>query len=211
MINGVHVHNAHEDVTSQSKHNFLQLCSSHILKPYLWGISSEVCLGFLRLTSFIHTAKERVRFSRGGQHKMLDIKSGHQHTNCSKRKLKSARISSILSLLISIYIWSVFFARLGQKSCPLSVASWLPTFPAAGEDFPIWSPPDRLQGSHPAIQCSPMGPMNRSNTTRWCPQDSVQLVQITPITLVFIGDISIVNGLINQLITGGHHLVKQGF
>ena len=117
MINGVHVHNAHEDVTSQSKHNFLQLCSSHILKPYLWGISSEVCLGFLRLTSFIHTAKERVRFSRGGQHKMLDIKSGHQHTNCSKRKLKSARISSILSLLISIYIyiWSVFFCQTRTK------------------------------------------------------------------------------------------------
>ena len=35
---------------------------------------------------------------------MLDIKSGHQHTNCSKRKLKSARISNILSLYILYYI-----------------------------------------------------------------------------------------------------------
>ena len=32
--------------------------------------------------------------------------------------------------------------------------------------------------------------------------DSVQLVQITPITMVFVGDISIVNGTF-----GGHHLV----
>ena len=39
------------------------------------------------------------------------------------------------------------------------------------------------------------------------PNDSIQLVQITPITMVFAGDISIVNGIINQLITGGHHLV----
>ena len=28
--------------------------------------------------------------------------------------------------------------------------------------------------------------------TRWCPFDSVQLVQITPITMVFVGDISTV-------------------
>ena len=32
-------------------------------------------------------------------------------------------------------------------------------------------------------------------------------MNITPITMVFVGDISIVNGIINQLITGGHHLV----
>jgi len=27
--------------------------------------------------------------------------------------------------------------------------------------------------------------------------------------MVFVGDISIVNGIINQLITGGHHLVEN--
>jgi len=43
--------------------------------------------------------------------------------------------------------------------------------------------------------------------TRWCPGSIAKLVNITPITMVFVGDISIVNVIINQLITGGHHLV----
>ena len=47
-------------------------------------------------------------------------------------------------------------------------------------------------------------------STRWCPRSIAKLVQITPITMVFVGDISIVNGIINQLITGGHHLVAGG-
>ena len=38
-------------------------------------------------------------------------------------------------------------------------------------------------------------------STRWCPIVGVQLVNITPITMVFVGDISIVfMGFINQLI-----------
>ena len=47
------------------------------------------------------------------------------------------------------------------------------------------------------------------NPTRWCPFDSVQLVNITPITMVFVGDISIIfMGFINNFLTfGGHHLV----
>jgi hypothetical protein len=45
------------------------------------------------------------------------------------------------------------------------------------------------------------------DSTRWCPRSIAKLVNITPITMVFVGDISIVNGIINQLITGGHHLV----
>ena len=42
-----------------------------------------------------------------------------------------------------------------------------------------------------------------------CPFDSVQLVNITPITMVFVGDISIIfMGFINNFLTfGGHHLV----
>ena len=37
--------------------------------------------------------------------------------------------------------------------------------------------------------------------------DSVQLVQITPITMVYGKQITIVTGLIDQLISGGHHIV----
>ena len=43
---------------------------------------------------------------------------------------------------------------------------------------------------------------NYSIHTRW-PRSIAKLVQITPITMVFVGDISIVNGIINQLITWG--------
>ena len=45
--------------------------------------------------------------------------------------------------------------------------------------------------------------------TRWCPQTIAKLVQITPITMVFVGDISTVNGIINQQTSlGGHHIVS---
>ena len=43
------------------------------------------------------------------------------------------------------------------------------------------------------------------------PFDSVQLVYNSHFTMVFVGDISIVNGIINQLsYLGGHHLVPKG-
>ena len=42
-----------------------------------------------------------------------------------------------------------------------------------------------------------------SSPARWYPRSIAKLVNITPITMVFVGDISIVNGIINQLITGG--------
>ena len=45
--------------------------------------------------------------------------------------------------------------------------------------------------------------------TRWCPGSIAKLVNITPISLWFIGDTSKVNGIINELITGGHHLVTR--
>ena len=42
------------------------------------------------------------------------------------------------------------------------------------------------------------------------PFDSVQLVYNSHFTMVFVGDISIVNGIINQLSSlGGHHLVSH--
>ena len=41
----------------------------------------------------------------------------------------------------------------------------------------------------------------------WCPRSIAKLVHITLISLGLMVDISIVNGIINQLITGGHHLV----
>ena len=42
----------------------------------------------------------------------------------------------------------------------------------------------------------------------WGPQDSVQLVQITPITMVYGTQITIVTGAnLDQLITGGPHVV----
>ena len=43
----------------------------------------------------------------------------------------------------------------------------------------------------------------------WCPTSLAKLVQITPISLWFMADITIVfMGFINQLITGGHHPVQ---
>ena len=46
------------------------------------------------------------------------------------------------------------------------------------------------------------------NGTRWGPSSLAKLVQITPISLWFMADITIVfMGFINQLITGGHHPV----
>ena len=43
------------------------------------------------------------------------------------------------------------------------------------------------------------------------PNDSVQLVQITPITMVYGTQITIVfMGVINQFITRGHHIVCNG-
>ena len=116
-INDVHVHNGHENVTSQ-KHNFLQLCSSHehtetiSLRYVQWALSRFSYVDFLHT----HGKRDRVSFSLGGQHKMLDIKSGHQHTNCSKRKLKSARISTILYYhYIDIYIYDMFFCQTRTK------------------------------------------------------------------------------------------------
>ena len=41
------------------------------------------------------------------------------------------------------------------------------------------------------------------------PFDSVQLVQITPIAMVFVGDISTINGIINKLITWGGPLCNK--
>ena len=38
---------------------------------------------------------------------------------------------------------------------------------------------------------------------RWCPSSLAKLVQISPIIIWFIDDISIVKGFLNQLITGG--------
>ena len=47
--------------------------------------------------------------------------------------------------------------------------------------------------------------------TRWCPSSLAKLVQITPISLWFMADITIVFMVfINQLITGGHHPVWSG-
>ena len=44
--------------------------------------------------------------------------------------------------------------------------------------------------------------------TRWCPSSLAKLVNISPISLWFMADITIVfMGFINQLITGGHHPV----
>ena len=200
---------------------------------------------------------------------MLDIKSGHQHTNCSKRKLKSARISNILSLYILYYIilyyiisyyiilyhiilyhiilyyiilyyiisyyiisyymisyyiilyhiilfyiilyyiilyhiisyyiisyhiilyyiiyiciYDLFFLPDSDKKAVHCL--WLPGFPPSRLQVRTSPFGARLIDCKAVIQpdCSPKGPMNRSNTTRWCPQDSVQLVQITP-TMVY--------------------------
>ena len=45
---------------------------------------------------------------------------------------------------------------------------------------------------------------------RWCPSSLAKLVQITPISLWFMADITIVfMGFINQIITGGHHPVGK--
>ena len=44
--------------------------------------------------------------------------------------------------------------------------------------------------------------------TRWCPSSLAKLENITPISLWFMADITIVfMGFINQLITGGPHIV----
>ena len=48
------------------------------------------------------------------------------------------------------------------------------------------------------------------HVTRWCPSSLAKLVNITPISLWFVADITIVfMGFINQLITGGHHPVQH--
>ena len=40
--------------------------------------------------------------------------------------------------------------------------------------------------------------------TKWCPRKLAELVNISPIIMVFVGDISIVfMGFINRLVTGG--------
>ena len=48
----------------------------------------------------------------------------------------------------------------------------------------------------------------------WCPSSLAKLVNISPITMVFVGDISIVNGIINDykpfITFRGHHLVSFG-
>ena len=47
--------------------------------------------------------------------------------------------------------------------------------------------------------------------TRWCPSSLAKLVQISPITMVFVGDISIVNGICLPIYNlGGHHLDRNG-
>ena len=47
--------------------------------------------------------------------------------------------------------------------------------------------------------------------TRWCPSSLAKLVPITPMSLWFMVDITIVfMGFINQLITGGPHIVHFG-
>ena len=52
--------------------------------------------------------------------------------------------------------------------------------------------------------------VNGGVSTRWCPSSLAKLVNITPITMVFVGDISIVfMGFINQLITVGHNIVCE--
>ena len=46
----------------------------------------------------------------------------------------------------------------------------------------------------------------RSGATRWCPSSLAKLVQISPISLWFMADITIVNGVYKPTnITGGHH------
>ena len=46
--------------------------------------------------------------------------------------------------------------------------------------------------------------------SRWCPRSIAKLVNITPITIWFIGDISTVHGIINQLITRGAPHCRHG-
>ena len=53
-----------------------------------------------------------------------------------------------------------------------------------------------------------LGKKNRSRPgTRWCPSSLAKLVNITSISLLFTVDISILMWFINQLVTGGPHLV----
>ena len=64
----------------------------------------------------------------------------------------------------------------------------------------------------PAQIVSVMSPCSQivqdmNETTRWCPSSLAKLVYKSNFTMVFVGDISIVNGIIIHLQLGGHPLV----